>query len=56
MRTRTDTPRPRRLISAVSLTLAAATVVALAQLVFLVGFSYAFFWPGKTGLPSKSRP
>lgn len=28
----------------------AATVVAAAQLVYLVGFSYAFFWPGKTGL------
>ena len=28
----------------------AVTYVALAQLVYLVGFSYAFFWVGKTGL------
>jgi len=28
----------------------AATFVAAAQLVFLVGFSYAFFWEGRTGL------
>lgn len=28
----------------------AATYVALAQMVYLVGFSYAFFWVGKTGL------
>lgn len=28
----------------------AATFVAVAQLVFLVGFSYAFFWEGRTGL------
>lgn len=28
----------------------AATYVALAQLVFLIGFSYAFFWEGRTGL------
>ncbi len=28
----------------------AVTYVALAQLVYLVGFSYAFFYPGQTGL------
>ena len=28
----------------------AVVFVGLAQLVYLVGFSYAFFWPGKTGL------
>ncbi|MDY7011527.1 MAG: hypothetical protein SVV80_12370 [Planctomycetota bacterium] len=28
----------------------AVAYVGLAQLVYLVGFSYAFFWPGKTGL------
>ncbi len=28
----------------------ALTYVAVAQLVYLVGFSYAFFWVGKTGL------
>jgi hypothetical protein len=28
----------------------AVTWVALAQAVYLVGFSYAFFWKGRTGL------
>ncbi len=28
----------------------AVVFVGLAQLVYLVGFSYAFFWPGRTGL------
>ena len=28
----------------------AVIYVGLAQLVYLVGFSYAFFWPGRTGL------